>query len=676
MKTDGPHNSDMWRSFYEKGRSACGTGAYTDAADAFMRAIDLNPTAAEAHHDLAVIWHLLRRYTAALASFRKAVELNEGMAQAWFNGGNTLCAMNRTEDAIAWFRRAVALQPDFLEAHYNLAKASKTMGQQQEACFHYQTALQINPNMPETHNNLGTLFLASGSLEQALACFQQAMNLSADYREAIFNCGLTLDRMGRAGEAIKYARSCMPLDPKNGEALVLLVSLLQQTCDWQELRQVEAQLDRLTERQLVDGFKTAESPFLNFTRCTDARRNLAISRSWSRHLTTRHPLHRPRFYFKNDRNPLRRLNIGYLSERFRNAATGHLAAGIFGRHDRERFNVFAYSWGQDDGSYYRRKIESDVDHFIDIHHMSDFEAAERIHSDGIDILVDMMGWMRGNRMAIAAQRPAPIQVSYLGYPGTTGAPFINYFLADRVVIPPEHLQFYSEKVIWLPHCYQANDPQTPISTEVHTRRQYGLPEQGFVFCSFNTDYKIEPTAFTAWMRILESVPDSVLWLLVRAPEARHNLCRTAENLGISSKRLVFASPLPKANHMARLKLADLALDTFTVNGHTTSSDALMAGVPVVTCIGQHFASRVAASILQAAGLDQLVANNVTDYEDLAVNLARNRPRLMQLKKLLIKNKWTHPLFDIDNYVTNLETVFQQIWQQYVDDIDSAEEKSA
>lgn len=370
---------------------------------------------------------------------------------------------------------------------------------------------------------------------------------------------------------------------------------------------------------------------------------------------------------------MKRLNIGYISERFRNAATGHLTASIFGRHDRDRFAVSAYSWGQNDGSYYRRKIERDVDHFIDIRHMSDFEAAERIHDDGIDILVDMMGWMHGNRMAIAAQRPAPIQVSYLGYPGTTGAPFMNYMLADRVVIPSEHLQFYSEKVIWLPHCYQANDPQTPISTAAHTRREFGLPERGVVFCAFNTDYKIEPTAFKSWMRILEGVPDSVLWLLVRAPEARRNLCRAAEHSGINSNRLIFASPLPKANHLARLKLADLALDTFTVNGHTTSSDALMADVPVITCIGNHFASRVAASILKAVGLDQLVAPSVTAYEELAISLALDRPRLRDLKKLLIKNKSTQPLFDIDNYVYALEAAFKRMWQHYVDDIDNAEE---
>jgi protein O-GlcNAc transferase len=663
-----------WRSSHEKGRTAFGQGAYTDAANAFLHALELNPSAAEVHHDLAVVWHLMGRYEQALTSFNKAVALNSELAQAWFNGGNTLCAMKREREAIDWFSRAVALKPNYVTAHYNLAKAYKTMGKHSKAYYHYQSALVIDPTMAEAHNNMGSLLLASGSLDQALTCFKQALNLKADYAEAIYNYALTLNRLGRPGEAVAHAQSCIQLQPDNGEALALLVSLLQQTCDWHQLCQAEKQLDRLTRQQLENDLRTSESPFLNFARCTNARHNLMISRSWSRYLTSNHPLHRPRFTFTKDLNSGKRLNIGYLSERFRNAATGHLTAGIFARHDRERFNVFAYSWGQDDGSYYRRKIESGVDHFIDIRNMSDFDAAVRINDDGIDILVDMMGWMHGNRMAILAQRPAPIQVNYLGYPGTSGAGFMDYLVADQVVIPPEQRQYYSEQVIWMPHCYQANDPQTPIDMRVHTHLEYGLPENGIVFCAFNTDYKIEPAAFKAWMRILHRVPNSVLWLLVRSPEARRNLKRAAEAQGINSQRLIFASPLAKDAHMARLRLADLALDTFTVNGHTTASDALKAGVPVITCLGNHFASRAAASILHAVGLGQLVTRSVSDYEDLAVSLALNRAQRIEIVNRLEHNKKTHPLFDIERYVRNLEAAFRQMWQQYVGDVD--QEKSA
>jgi predicted O-linked N-acetylglucosamine transferase (SPINDLY family) len=507
--------------------------------------------------------------------------------------------------------------------------------------------------------------LGNGLLEKALCCFKQAMQRQKSYGRAMFNYGLTLNRLGRAGEAVVYARSCLELDPENGEALALLVSLQQQTCNWHELRQTENQLDRLTERQLAVDVRTSESPFLNFTRCTDARRNLAISESWSRNLEGGHAPHHIRFSYSRVQNPERRLNIGYLSERFRNAATGHLAAGIFGRHDRQRFQVFAYSWGQDDGSYYRRKIEGGVDQFIDIRDMSDMDAAARINEDGIDILVDMMGWMHGNRMAIPARRPAPVQVSFLGYPGTSGARFMDYLLADRVVIPEEQRPYYSEEVIWMPHCYQANDPQTPIDSRVSTRREHGLPENGIVFSAFNTDYKIEPAAFNTWMRILNRVPNSVLWLLVRSPEAHRNLCRAAEVRGINSQRLVFASPLAKASHMARLKLADLALDTLTVNGHTTTSDALMAGVPVIACLGNHFASRVAASILQAVGLDRLITRSVSEYEDLAVSLALNPSLRREIIDRLAQNKQTHPLFDVDRYVRDLEAAYRQMWQQYV-----------
>jgi predicted O-linked N-acetylglucosamine transferase (SPINDLY family) len=676
VSTSKAHLNKNWHFAYNEGRSAFGRGALAEAAGAFSRAIEINPNAAEVYHDLAVVRHAQRRYDEALDAFKSALVLNNSMAQAWFNGANSLRELDRLDEAAMWLHQAVILKPDFLDAHYNLANTFKFMGQHKEAREHYRAALQIDPHMAEAHNNLGTLSLGNGLLEKALCCFKQAMQCQKNYGQAMYNYGLTLNRLGRAGEAVDYARSCIELESENGDALALLVSLLQQTCDWHQLRKAEKQLDRLTRQQLANDLRTSESPFLNFARCTNARYNFRISSSWSRHLASSHPLHHPRFAFTGDLDAHRQLNVGYLSERFRNAATGHLSAGIFGRHNRERFNVFAYSWGEDDGSYYRRKIESGVDHFIDIRGMSDFDAAARINDDGIDILVDMMGWMHGHRMAILAQRPAPIQVNYLGYPGTSGADFMDYLLADQVVIPPEQRQYYSEQVIWMPHCYQANDPQTPIDTRVHTRREYGLPENGIVFCSFNNGYKIDPVAFEAWMRILHRVPNSVLWLLVRSSGARRNLSRAAEAQGIDCRRLIFASPLAKAVHMARLKLSNLALDTLTVNGHTTTSDALMAGIPVITCLGSHFASRVAASILHAVGLDQLVTRSVSDYEDLAVSLALNRSQRREMINRLAHNKHSHPLFDIDRYVRNLEAGFRQMWQQYVKGSNLVEEKSA
>ena len=522
--------------------------------------------------------------------------------------------------------------------------------------------------MPEALNNMGTLMLGSGALDSALSSFQRVLQFNGNHVQAIYNLSLTLNRMGRPGEAVGYVRRCLSLQPENGGALALLVSLLQQTCDWTAASRANAQLDRLTEEQLRSGLRPSESPFLNFTRRTDPERNLLISRAWSQWLLCKYDRHRPDFGFSQRREPGQRIKVAYLSERFRNAATAHLASGIFGRHDRRRFEIYAYSWGPDDGSFYRRRIEADADHFIDIRTLSDLDAATRIHADGIDILVDMMGWMHGHRMGIAALRPAPVQVNYLGYPGTTGAPFIDYLLADRVIVADDMRRNYSEKVIWLPDCYQPNDPETPIDPEDCRRSDHGLPEYGIVFSSFNTDYKIEPDMFACWMRIMRAVPQSALWLIVRSDQARENLRRSAGRQGIDPNRLVFAGPLPKAQHLARLKLADVALDTLTVNGHTTTTDALLAGVPVITCQGNHFASRVASSILAAVGMGGLVTRDLNSYERLAVTLAADPDRLKASKIQLEKNKRTHPLFDLDRYVKNLEAAYDRIWQAYMDSV--------
>lgn len=661
-RSDGIKN---WKEAYEKGRLACARGDLAEASMAIETAIRLNPNAFELHHDLGVVFFQQNSYHQALKCFRNAIALNRRKYQAWFNGANTLCALHCYQEAIPWYRKTIELNPSFAEAHYNLANTYKALDERHEAILHYRRALDIDPNMPEALNNIGTLLLGSGELNDARECFQRALASDANYAQAGYNLSLTLNRLGRPDEAVAYVDRCLGLSPQHGEGVALRVSLLQQLCDWPALADAGARLDCLTDEQLRLGRRPSESPFLNFTRSDDSKRNLLIGRAWSNWLLEQMNHSRSYFEFPHRLQESRRIKIAYLSERFRNAATAHLASGVFGRHDRNRFEIYAYSWGPDDGSVYRHKIEQGVDHFIDIRNLSDAEAAQRIHADGIHILVDMMGWMHGHRMGIAARRPAPVQISYLGYPASTGTPFIDYLIADRMIVSEELQQYFSEKVIWLPDCYQPNDPETPIDPKPCSRIEFGLPENGVIFCSFNTDYKIEPEAFACWMRILRAVPGSVLWLLVRSQQARLNLIRSAGSLGIDPKRLVFASPLPKPKHISRLKLADIALDTFTVNGHTTTTDALLAGVPVITCQGRHFASRVAASILSAIRMPDLVAPDIERYAKTAITLASNARLLEGIRARLAKNKTSAPLFDIDRYVKNLEAAYDDVWQTYV-----------
>lgn len=658
------HADQTWRSDYAKGRHWFAQNNFKAAIEAFESAIRLNPHAVEVYHDLGVAWHRTGHYQEALTCFKSAVDINNRMVSSWLNGGTALCCLDRLEEAAAWFQKAVQCEPTCANAHFNLANALKSLGRGREAVEHYRRALAVDPNLVEAHNNIGTLFLGLGRLEEALACFEDAIRVNPAYVRSLYNAGLTSKRLGRIGKAIEYAHQCRNLQPEHGESLALLVSAYQQACRWGDLERADVELAQLTQWQLKNGQRPSESPFMSFTRSMDNARNLSIARSWSQWTRQRQGMQRTKFDFASHDRSARRLTIGYLSEHFRNAATGHLIAGLFKRHDRRRFKIFAYSWGADDGSYYRREIQNGVDRFVNIADATDAEAAGRIYSDKVDILVDLMGWMQGHRMGIPAQRPAPVQVHYLGYPGTTGADYIDYLIADKIVIPPEQLKYYAEKIIWMPNCYQVTDPDTPVEDRPRDRADFGLPLNSFVFCSFNTDYKIDRRTFDTWTRILQAVPDSVLWLLVRCREAEMNLRQAAAKQGIHPDRLVFASPLPKSEHLARLKLADLALDTLTVNGHTTTSDALWAGVPVITCQGSHFASRVAGSILRAAGMDELVTRDMSGYEKLSVDLAADPTRLRQIRQKMEDNRVAYPLFQIDDFTRSLETAYLHMWDMY------------
>jgi protein O-GlcNAc transferase len=340
----------------------------------------------------------------------------------------------------------------------------------------------------------------------------------------------------------------------------------------------------------------------------------------------------------------------------------HQMLGLFGLHDRARFNIYGYSHGKDDGSCYRQKIRQNCDKFSELDNFSHAEAAECIYRDKVDILVDLMGHTRGNRLAICALRPAPVQVSYLGFLGTTGAAFMDYFITDKIVTPEDQFIYYSEKLVFLPDCYQINDHLQKISEKQWHKQECGLPSECFVFCSFNQPYKIDPCMFDTWMRILRRIPQSVLWLLNQNSTATKNLQRRAQAQGILPSRLIFADALPLKDHLARLRLADLALDTRIYNGGATTSNALWSGVPVITLQGNHFVSRMSSSSLSAVGLSELVTHDLKAYEALAVELAGSPGKLQAIRKKLARNRLTHPLFDTPRFVKNLEHAYQAMWK--------------
>jgi predicted O-linked N-acetylglucosamine transferase (SPINDLY family) len=358
------------------------------------------------------------------------------------------------------------------------------------------------------------------------------------------------------------------------------------------------------------------------------------------------------------------IRIGYFSADFRTHPIAQLIAGLFEHHDKSRFEISAFSYGPDDTSVLRDRIRSAVENFIDVRAMTDEEIAQFVRHREIDVLVDLTGLWQYNRFSVLSRRVAPVQVNFLGYAGTTGADWMDYIIADRTIIPKDHLRFYSEQVVWLPDTYQPNDNKRRISERLPTRAECNLPEAAFVFCCFNRTNKITPEIFSVWMQLLAAIESSVLWLIETNPIATQNLRNEAKARGISPERLVFAPKMPLGDHLSRHRQADLFLDTLPYNAHTTASDALWAGVPVLTRLGEAFAGRVAASLLKAVGLPELITTSLAGYEALALKLAREPSFLAAIKAKLAHNRESHPLFDAGRFTRHIEAAYTTMWQRY------------
>jgi predicted O-linked N-acetylglucosamine transferase (SPINDLY family) len=408
----------------------------------------------------------------------------------------------------------------------------------------------------------------------------------------------------------------------------------------------------------------SEQSFLHFIRHADPAQNYRIAKARSERLYEQliEPRTKLQLHCSQSKRDRTKLSIGYLSNNFKNHPTAHLLAGLFERHDRDRFNVLCYSYGKNDHSEYRRQIESGCDRFVDIEMMDHVSAAKQMILDGVDILVDLVGFLKNHRMGIAALRPAPVQIRWLGMAGTSGASFYDYIITDEMVTPRDQAPNYSETFCYMPHTYQPNTTIHNESIECLSKKEAGLPEAGFVFGSFCTTYKIDETVFKAWMRILSEAPDSILWMLAPSQKAVEELKLYGRKCNVDPSRIVFAPKANRKTHLARLGCADLGLDTLIVNGAATTSEALWRGVPVLTMQGNHFASRMASSILNAMELPEMVVHSLDDYVRTAVDAANNPSYIDHLKNKVAAKKKTAPLFDRQRFVKNLEKRYEQIWR--------------
>jgi len=652
-------------AFYNMGYAFHRDGKLHDALVCYQKAVEIKPDYAEAYHNMGIVLKDQGRLSEAMSCFQKALQLKPDLAQAYSNTGNVFRYQGKLSEAVSCFQKAVQLRPDYAGAYYNMGSTFQDQGKSDEAIACYQKALEIKPDYAEAYNNMGTVLQDKGELDEAISCFEKALRLEPDHAEAYNNMGSTFQQQGRSDEAIAWYQKALDTKPDYAGAINNLAHQLRQTCSWQELGDVTAKLDGLTRKALDEATKAPQDPFVSLTTQADLSRNFAIAKSWSSDIARSMSNLKIDCSFGNRRLRRTRIAIGYLSNDFRNHATAHLMLSLFRLHNREEFEIFCYSYGKDDGSDYRKRIERDCDKFIDLQNIGHADAARYIYEDQVDILVDLKGYTTGYRLAICALRPAPVQVSYLGFPGTTGADFFDYIITDRIVTPEDHAPYYSENFVYLPHCYQVNDHTQAISNRDWARKDFGLPEESFVFSSFNRPYKVDPVMFDTWMKILRQVSQGVLWLLRENETAEDNLRHEAEARGVKPERLIFSETLPKDEHLARLRLADLALDTRIVNGHTTTSDALWAGVPIITLQGSHFASRVSASILTAIGLPELITHTLAEYEALAVHLACNPHKLQAIQERLAKNRSTEPLFDTPRFGKNLEKAYKEMWKIYL-----------
>jgi protein O-GlcNAc transferase len=639
-------------------------GENEKAIECYHEAIRCAPRFAEAFYNIGVLHYQNKDWPAATHCFGKAFDLKPDFVDAAYNMATALMQASLFDQAAAAYQKALQLVPNLSKAYFYQGWCYQKTADVQLAIRSYRQAVSLQPDNALAWFRLAEVLFKIGSIDEALFCFRKAVELKPDWPEAHHNLSIMLRKKGRLEEAIRHTLRALELSPEFPEANEQLLRLAQRACDWQLMRDAAVKLDHQTNSELEKGQKTAESPMVSIRRHPEPTLNLRIARNWSRHIAREVSTipNRPVFRHNRSLTPAR-LRIGYLSGDFRDHAVAYQIRGMLAAHNRHHFEIFGYACNADNGTMYRRLLSQACDHFIDIHACSDVEAAQQIHSDGIHILVDMMGYSQDNRIHITAMRPAPVQASYLGFLGTTGAPFIDYIIADPIVIPHEHSIFYSERIAYLPHCYQANDDELPIAAKEYSRKEFHLPADVVVYCCFNQPYKIDARLFAIWLDILKQVDGSVLWLAEQNSLARENLCFAAEKASLNSARLIFTDFMPHDHNLARLKLADLALDTCIYNGGATTSNALWAGVPVLAVLGNHWVSRMSASALKAAGLPELVARNLSEYGRIAVDLGRNPVKLETLRDKLAFQRQKSPLFNTRLFTRHMETAYAAMWQR-------------
>jgi protein O-GlcNAc transferase len=662
---------------------------YDEASAAYDKALALKPNSAEAWNGRGNIFSKIKRYDEALSAYDKALTLMPDLAEAWLSRGNVFGELKRHGDALSAFDKALALRPDLANAWLGRGNVFTELGRYDEASTAYDRALALKPDSAEAWNGCGNVFskikrhddafaaynkalalkpsmagawLGRGNVlnefkryDEALSAYDKALTLMPDLAEAWLGRGNVFSELKRYDEAFSAYDKALKLRPNLPEAESLRLHTKIHLCNWSNYETECAHLVSSVRNE-----NTNASPFEFIAIPSSPDDQLQCAKLW---IAANYPAN-DKLQKISNRIKNKKIRIGYFSADFRNHPLAHLMAGVFEHHDRENYEVYGFSFLSIVGDKMQQRVGEAFHQFIDVQYRTDFDVAVLAREFEIDIAIDLMGLTKFNRTNIFAMRAAPIQVNYLGYMGTMGANFIDYLIADSTLVPASDQQHFSEKIAYLPNSFQPNDRERRIADKIFTRAEVGLPQEGFVFCCFNSNYKITPDVYDIWMRILKQVDGSALWLVAESPAVASNLRSEATTRGVDAERLIFAPRVPLPEHQARLRLADLFLDTLPYNAGATASDALWAELPVLTRIGDTLAGRMAASLLNAIGIPELITTTSQEYEALAIMLATHPDKLADIKQKLVRNRLISPLFDTKRFTQHIEAAYTAMYERH------------
>jgi len=630
-------------------------GRLHEALDNCEISICMNQDNAQAFCIRGAVLHSMGKYQEAISSCKSAIELIPDFAEAFNNLGNALLGAKDFEQALIAFDQALKINPHYGEVYFNRAAALQALRRMNEAIQNLDLAIELQPDFADAYNNRGVAFIGAKRYAEALKDFDYTLRLIPNQADAYVNRGNALRGLKNFEEALTSYRKALDLDPDFNYLFGTWLHLKMKICDWSDF-----ELNREKLRIGILESKKISIPFAVLSLIDDSSLHLKAARIY--HQKNQQNKIYPLPVLNNQES--RKIRIGYYSADFRDHATSYLIAGLIESHDKNKFEIYGFSFGPHVVDAMHARLLNSFDQLFEVSKMNDQEVIDLSRNIGIDIAIDLKGDTEDARVGLFTGRCAPVQVNYLGYPGSMGLDCYDYILADKVVLPEKNYSHYLEKVVSLPHSYQVNDSRRHISDRVFTKTELGLPEEGFIFCCFNNSYKILPQTFDLWMEILKNVEGSVLWLYSDTLQTVINLKREAEARGILSQRLIFAVMMPHAEHLARHRCADLFLDTLPYNAHTTASDALWAGLPVLTCMGESFASRVAASLLSAVNLEELIETDPTTYVQKAIEIAQSPEKMIYLKNKLKSNLPGSHLFNTDQFTKNIEMSYFNMINSY------------